>query len=74
MASMKSAIDEQTSAAVNAFRRKTGLTATYIAACLGLERSTFNDRLRGVTAWRLSDVDALARLGVEVPPLGGGLC
>lgn len=70
MASMKSVIDEQTSKAVAEYRRKSKVTAEYLASCLGLKRSTFNDRVRGVTAWRLRDADKLARMGVDVPALG----
>ncbi|MST49483.1 helix-turn-helix domain-containing protein [Mobiluncus porci] len=67
-------IDTEISEAVRKLKRKKGLTSIQIAKALNLTRSSFNDRLMNRTPWRLTDVDALARLGVEVPPLGGVEC
>lgn len=67
-------IDTETSEAVRKLKREKGLTSIQIAKALNLTRSSFNDRLMNRTPWRLTDADALARLGVEVPPLGGVEC
>lgn len=67
---MESKIDRLLSGAVQEYRSANGVTAQFMAGFLNINRSSFNDRVRGTTPWRLSEADDLARMGVDVPALG----
>ena len=67
---MQSEIDRRLNEAVDSYRRYEHMTVQELADCLGMNRSSFNDRMRGTTPWRLHEANYLACIGVMTPILG----
>lgn len=50
--------------------RSKKVSASVLAKELGIARGTFYCKLSGARSWSVAELDALARAGVALPPLG----